>query len=208
MKCQEAYALIQDAIDGRLSVSKKESLERHRVGCARCDAELGSYQTLANRLNAMKLEAAPRGLADRVILGLRATGRIVDPAALQRVPLPWLRTRMRVTIAAATVCLVALAMFPATIRPLTGIAGKGAIVVTDAYLVVQNANVLGGVVDNLEKNLRTLKTVLQVGFSLIATVGEIFMLPALAVLILLSLGVGWYARVIHRGSTGHASYSF
>ena len=210
MNCKDAYALIQDLIDGRLSPGEVQSLQRHTAACAGCAGELRSYRSLATLMSDLPLESPPRGLADRVIAGLRMAGRIAEPAAAAR--LPWLRTRFRVALAGVTLCAIALALFPATIRPLTGLAGKGAVVATGVYVVVQDklaqASVLNGVLGNVEKNLKTLKTVGQAGFSLVATAGEVFMLPALAFLIMLTGGIAWYARAIHRGSAGHASYSF
>ena len=210
MNCKDAYSLIQDLIDGRLSPGDARSLERHTAACPVCTAELRSYRTLTALISELTLEAPPKGLADRVIGLLRVAGRIAEPSATGR--FPWLRTRFRVALAGVTLCAIALALFPATIRPLTGLAGKGAVVATGAYVVLQDklaeASVLRGVLDNLEKNLKTLKTVGQAGFSLIATAGEIFMLPALAFLFMLTGGIAWYARAIHKGSAGHASYSF
>ncbi|MFQ5512000.1 MAG: anti-sigma factor family protein [Candidatus Krumholzibacteriia bacterium] len=212
MNCKSAYALIHDLIDGRLDTRGAGSLRRHTAECARCAGELRSHRSLVTLMDALPLETPPLGLADRVIAGLKAAGRIVEPAAVQRIPVPWLRTRFRVALAGAALCAVALSLFPATIRPLTGLAGKGAVALTNAFVAVEDevarVEVLVGVADNVQKNLRTLWTVLQAGFSLVATVGEIFMLPALAFVILLTAGIAWYARALHRGSTRHASYSF
>lgn len=210
MNCKDAYALIQDLIDGRLGPRDTRSLERHTAACPGCTAEVRSYRTLAALMSDLTLEAPPRGLADRVIAGLKTAGRIAEPSAAGQ--FPWLRTRLRVALAGAMLCAIALALFPATIRPLTGLAGKGAVVATGAYVTLQDkfaqASVLSGVLDNVEKNLKTLKTVGQAGFSLIATAGSVLMLPALAFLIMLTGGIAWYARAVHRGSAGHASYSF
>ncbi|MEE9270125.1 MAG: hypothetical protein V3V49_07680 [Candidatus Krumholzibacteria bacterium] len=212
MKCKDAYALIQDLIDGRLSTRDTEPLERHRSKCARCASELRTYQALTALMDDMRPETPPRGFADRVIVGLKATGRIAETAAVRRVGVRWLRTRSRVALASAMLCLVALSLFPATIQPLTGLAGKGAVVVTGALVAVQDwlasGNAITRVVDNVEKNLRTVKTVLHAGFSVVSTAGDVLMLPALFILLMLTVGGAWYARVNHRGSTGHASFSF
>jgi anti-sigma factor RsiW len=212
MKCKDAYTLIQDLIDGRLSTGDTESLERHRSECDRCASELRAYQALTTLMDDMTRESPPGAFADRVIAGLKATGRIAETATVRRVRVRWSRTRWRVGLASAMLCLVALSLFPATIQPLTGLAGKGAVVVTDALVAVQDwlgsGNAITRVVDNMERNLRTIKTVLQAGFSVISTAGGVLMLPALAILLMLTVGGAWYARVIHRGSTGHASFSF
>ncbi len=209
MKCKDAYTLIQDLIDGRLSTRDTEPLERHCSKCARCASELRAYQALTALMNDMTPETPPRGFADRVIAGLKATGRIAETATVR---VRWLRTWSRVALASAMLCLVALALFPATIQPLTGLAGKGAVVATGALVAVQDwlgsGNAITRVVDNVERNLRTVKTVLHAGFSVVSTAGDVLMLPALFILLMLTVGGAWYARVNHRGSTGHASFSF
>jgi hypothetical protein len=214
MNCKNVHKLIQDYIDGRLAADERKLVGSHIDGCAKCARELRELDTLATLLGRMALEPAPQGFADRIIAKLKAGGQIVEPAAAVATGglFRWTRDRFKVSLAGAMLLLLAIALFPATIGPLEGMVGKGTVLVTDTYLQVQeraaDADILTRVLDSLQKNLRTLKTVVLAGFSLLARAGELFMIPALATIFLLTLAVLFFLRMSNKRSAQHATYSF
>lgn len=212
MKCQSVHKLLQDFVDGSLDRDKRKRVGRHLDDCTTCAQELRELQTLTTLLSEMPLEPAPQGFADRIVGKLRAAGRIAEPVAVTTGGLfNWTRDRFKVSLAGAMLLLVAIALLPATIGSLQGIVGKGTVFVTDAYLEVQekaaDADILARILDGLEKNLRTLKTIVWAGFSLLAQAGELFMVPALVTILLLTLGALLFIRVAHKRSAQHATFS-
>lgn len=217
MECSKAYALIQEFVDGRLGGGERVALKRHVARCGDCAEELRVMRSMSTLIGKLPLAKAPDTLADSVIAGLKAAGKIVErPAQVRRVrdSLPgWLQGRARVPLAAGLVFMIALSLFPATINPLKNLVGKGAVFVADTFVEVQDqlagVEIINRFFENFEKNMRTLKTIAQAGFSLVATAGDMFFFPALGMILVLCLGFAWYFRSIHRRSAHHASsFSF
>lgn len=214
MNCEEAYARIQDFIDGRLDSDGAVALRSHSARCPRCRDEMRAFEGLARMLHKMERCAPPSGFADGVVARLEAAGIIAGPGPAFSRRRAWIGAApwYRVPLALGVMALAALSLFPATIRPLTALAGKGAMVVTDAFFVAQQRlselGVLRRIAAELEHNLRPLGTVVHAGLSLLATAGEIFMLPAVAALVVIALGLAWFFRSGHGRGGEHASFSF
>ena len=143
---------------------------------------------------------------------LREAGWISEPVTAPGGLFHWTRDRFKVALAGLAVLIIAIAVFPVTIGPLEGMLGKGTVLVTDAYIEVQeraaDADALTRMLNGLERNLRMLKTVALAAFSLIARAGELFMIPALVTILLLALGVLLFLRVSNKRSAEHATFSF
>lgn len=216
MNCKDAHTLIQDYVDGELHWRDKRVLARHLVACRGCAEALRYYDALASELSQLPLVAAPAGLAEGVIAKLRGAGRIADrsPAA-RRVrrwgAFAWLPARLRVPVAAAVAFVVVAAVVPITSELFHTVVGKGTVMVADTYLDVSegldSVEAAGGFVDGLERNLRTLGTVLRAAFSLLVQLGEHLALPAVGMLATLILGAAWLLRHRQRRSSGHAAIS-
>ena len=112
----------------------------------------------------------------------------------------------------AIVMLVAIAVSPSTIGVLASFAGKSAVMATDIYVTVQDqagrVEALRGVVEGMATLVRLVKTVIMAAFSIVATLGSVFKVPAFTLIILLSAVAGVYIRVQHKRGAHHASYSF
>ena len=212
MDCKDLNRLIHDLADGSLEGDDRKRMKRHIDGCPRCAQQLSELRSLNTLLDEMPLEPAPLGFADRVIGRLREAGRIAEPVTAPGGLFHWTRDRFKVALAGLTVLIVAIAVFPVTIGPLEGIVGKGTVLVTDAYIEVQeraaDADALTRMLDALKTNLRTLKTVALAALSLLARAGELFVIPALATILLLTLGVLFFLRVSQKRSSERATYSF
>ena len=165
-------------------------------------------------LNTMERESPSASFSDRVIGTLKAQGRIADPAVVAATAprrSAWFsRPVFRVPMVAFVLLLVAAAMFPATIQPLTQVAGKSAVVLADGVTGIQNttSTTFGAEGSTFTKSMQTLKTILMAALSLLFSAGQFLMCPALAVILALSLGVYGYIRGMHRRSAHHAIYSF
>lgn len=207
MKCNQAYDQINEWVDGTLA--EAEAFKQHVSGCERCGVELRAQESLIRALNTSPLDAPPKGFVDRIIGKLRASGHILTAPAPAHVDWRW---PIRIPLAAALLIVIAVALMPSTIEPLMSGLATGAVAVTDIWVAVQdkiaNANLLDKAMTNIERNVGTLATVARAGFSLLASVGEMFMLPALAALLTLALGVLWYFRAAHRRGPHSSSFSF
>jgi anti-sigma factor RsiW len=212
MNCRDLDTLVHDLADGSLKGRDRERVKRHVDGCPNCAQQLSELRSLNTLLDEMPLEPAPLGLADRVIGRLKEAGRIAEPVTAPGGLFYWTRDRFKVALAGMAVLIVAIAVLPLTIGPLEGIVGKGTVLVTDAYIEVQerasDAGALSRMLDVLERNLRMLKTVALAAFSLLARAGELFMIPALLTILLLTLGVLLFLRVSQKRSGERATYSF
>ena len=212
MTCGDFNRLIHDFADGILEGDERKRVKRHIDGCAGCAQQLAEVRSLNTLLDEMPLEPAPLGFADRVVDRLREAGWISEPVTAPGGIFHWTRDRFRVALAALAVLIVAIAVFPVTIGPLEGMLGKGTVLVTDAYIEVQeraaDADALTRMLDGLERNLRMLKTVALAAFSLLARAGELFMIPALVTILLLTLGVLLFLRVSQKRGAESATYSF
>lgn len=214
MKCDAAYELVQEFVDGLLPAEQRARFESHMEGCGRCSAEVHSY----GRINVMLTESlapepVPAGFSDRIIGSLKVAGRIreVEPASAGI--LGWLRTPLRAPLAAAMLLLIAVSLFPVTGGLLEGLVGKGTVVVADTVVEFQekasaDVGVFTRFVATLQKTFRTLKTVALAAVSLVIRAGELFMIPATAMLMVLIAGVVFFFRAARRRSTHHVSLSF
>ncbi|MCK5408219.1 MAG: hypothetical protein KAJ37_12210 [Candidatus Krumholzibacteria bacterium] len=212
MNCKNFNTLIQDLADGSLEGDDLAGANRHIDGCPNCAQQLSELRSLNSLLGGMPLEPAPRGFADRIISKLWEAGRIVEPVAVPGGLFHWTRDRFRVALAGLAVLIVAIAVSPMTIGPLEGMLGKGTVLVTDAYIEVQEragaADVVTGMLEAVKTNLRMLKTVALAAFSLLARAGELFVIPALVTILLLTLGVLLFLRTSQKRSSERATYSF
>jgi len=212
MNCRDFNTRIHDLADGSLEGDDLANANRHIEGCPDCTRQLGELRSLNSLLDGMPLEPAPLGFANRVIDRLREAGRIAEPMAVPGGLFSWTRDRFRVALAGLAVVIIAMAVSPMTIGPLEGMLGKGTVLVTDAYIEVQeraaDADALTRMLVALKTNLRMLKTVALAAFSLLARAGELFMIPALVTILLLTLGVLLFLRVSQKRSSERATYSF
>jgi len=217
MDCKKVGGLIQDLVDGELVSDDSDLVRKHVGSCSKCADELRSLRTLISTLNRMELAPVPVRLADRVIDRLRHAGRIVVPQSAAPGPFGrlfgWIPASYRVPVAAAILVLFAVAIIPAAVGVFEGFVGKGTVLVTDTYLEVQDrvaaVDILSRLIENLEKDLRMLKTILLAGFSLLAQAGTMLMIPALLSILVLSVGVLLFLRVSHKRSAQHATmFSF
>ena len=201
-------------IDGTIVDGQRARLDRHLSRCPNCEQTLSRFQTLDERLGRMALDPVPEGFSDRVIDTLRAAGMIRQPAtAARRVGfLGGFAARLTAPAVALVVLLVLVALFPSAVGTLKGLAGTGVVFVTDSYLAIRDTmasvEVLNPFFAAAAKIPRTTGTVLNAGFSLLASAGETLMLPALGMLLMLTLGATWYVRNRKRGAAEHATFSF
>jgi hypothetical protein len=212
MECGNFNTLMHDLADGSLDGDDRKRVNRHVDACPKCAQQLSELRSLNTLLDDIPLEPAPLHFADRVIGKLRDAGRIAEPVTAPGGLFHWTRARFRVALAGLMILIVAIAIFPVAIGPLEGIVGKGTVLVTETYIEVQeraaDAGAFTRMLDGLEKNLRMLKTIALAAFSLIARAGELFMIPALVTILLLTLGVLLFLRVSQKRSAESATFSF
>ena len=212
MDCKKINKLIHDFVDGSLERGTHAEAKRHIDECSKCAQELDELRSLNALLSDMPPETVPVGFADRVVAKLKVAGRIAEPVSAPVGVFHWTRRRFRVSLAGVALLLVAVVVFPLTIGSLEGIAGKGTVLVADTYLAVQeavaNADFLFRIVDSLEDNFGTLKTIALAGLSLLVRAGELFMIPAALTILLLTLGALFFFRVTQKRSAEHATFSF
>jgi anti-sigma-K factor RskA len=206
MKCKHALTLVQDFVDGQLGSGDHRRLEAHINDCRACAAEVNAYRRIALMLDdTLEYEPVPRGFSDRVIGLLKASGQIRHRRRQGALSRP----AFRAPLAAAAVFIVILAIFPTTVGMLEALVGKGTVLVADTYIELQekapDVGVFTKTVITLQKNLHMLKTVALAGVSLIVRAGELFMIPALALLLTLGVGVMWLMRA--RRNASHVSLS-
>ena len=218
MDCKKAYSMIHDFLDGTLSAEDEKAFDHHVAGCRACARQIATYRSMEAHLNRMERERAPEGLAEPVIRYLKATGRIRAPraaAGAERVwerVLWWLPERLRVPALAAVVLVVVLSVVSILSGSFLGMVGKGTIAAKDVYLdahqTITDVRVLDDVSKDLEKDVRTAKTVVGAVYLLLSFLGQTYMIPALVMILMLSVLAGWYVKTILRRSDENASYSF
>ena len=224
MNCKDAHYVIHDYIDGAIRDRDRKGFELHLADCAECVQALEHYRVLMQEMDRFEYAPVPAGLTDRVIESLRATGQIVADgvARVERAPVTrrvrsglfgWMPPRLRTPVAVGLILLITAAILPAAIDTFRDALGKGAVLVTDTYLKVEDglgdASVATSFFENVKKNLQTIGTVVRALFSLLAWLGSQFLLPAAGMLITLVVGVAWYLRHHHqRRTTRNASFSF
>ena len=218
MNCKKAYALIQDFVDGGLTGPEAKAFGRHVAGCSKCTRELERYGSLVSSLGEVTLEEVPAGFGERVISHLKQTGRIhgpvpsVQPRRAWPAVFDWVPTAFRAPAFAAVLVLALLSVVSIVSGQFTGFVGKSTVIAADAFIDVQDTitkvNLLDRVLESVSRDVRTVKTVLDAVLSLAATAGEAFMLPAMAFILMLVVGLGWYLRTANKRSTQNASFSF
>ncbi|UCH82842.1 MAG: zf-HC2 domain-containing protein [Candidatus Latescibacterota bacterium] len=216
MDCKKAYDLIHEVIDGTARGGDRVAVKRHVARCDRCAERFHSQRSLMGYLNRLEVEEVPEGFGERVIGYLKATGRIVETVtahepergALGRI-FDWLPVSVRIPVGAAATLLVVFAVVSIASGQFTGFVGKSTVMATNAYIDVQNTmgsvEVLNGFFDGVSRNLRTGKTILSAGLSLLSEAGNTYMIPAIGMFVMLTIGLGWYIRTARRRRTENAS---
>jgi hypothetical protein len=219
MDCKKAYSLIQDFVDGTIGAVDKGQLEHHVAMCPKCAAEIEAFKSLDALLSEVEFEEVPVGFADAVIDHLRSTGHIRQPSpAVARAPrvwtglFGWLPARLNAPVAVAALLVIVLSVISITSGRFEGFVGKSTVFVTDAYLDAQqtlgSVGFICGIVEGVAKDIGTIKTIVSAGFSLLSTAGEALMLPAVLLVLALTIGLGWFVKAGRKRSTHNASYSF
>lgn len=219
MHCKKAYSLIQDFVDGTLDGDERRGFERHVTDCPKCALEIESYRSLNALLGGMDVEDVPEGFEVPVINFLKSTGRIREPLAAvgggKRVLSAisgWLPAQFGVPATVATLAIVAFAVFSVLTGRLQEIVAKGTVMATETFIVVNETvarlHLLDKFTEVLARDLRMIKTILGAGSSLISTAGAAFMIPALGLVIMLTLGLGWYFKTVSKRSAQNASFIF
>lgn len=212
MNCREASDLIQDYVDGRVDGARRKRLTQHTAECDHCAQELIWYQALVADIEGMERAEVPAGFADGIIRELRARRRIVRLRIVDaRGWLATLPSRLGGALAVVAILVAAFVVFPSFVGFVGDVVGKAVLLVTETYIEVQDqlarVAVADRFIDSLAANLRTLKTVIMAGFSLLSTLGGVLLLPALGLVALVAVGLGWYYRAQKRGAH-HATFSF
>ncbi len=217
MDCEKAYSMIQDFLDGTMSPGERESFNRHVAGCPSCARALAAYRGLGTALDDMELESVPEGFAEPVIRFLRATGRIggsteVERTSRARGVFAWVPRRVRVPAVAAALLVIILSAVSITSGRFQGFVVKSTVAAADAFVGVQqtvsNVQVLDGVSEGLQRDMRTAKTVADAVYLLVAVAGQPYMVPALLMIVMITVCAGWYVRSSRKRSAEHASYCF
>jgi anti-sigma factor RsiW len=218
MDCKKAYSIMHDFLDGTMSPDEEKAFDRHLAGCPACARELRAYRSLNTLLDGMELEDAPRGFAEPVIGFLKATGRIREPVTAGGVGqiwtavFGWVPARLRVSAVATALLLVVLSVVSITSGRFQDFAGKSTVAATKAYIDVQrtmsSVEILDGISQGLQRDVRTAKTIAGAVYLLLAVAGQPYVIPALAAVLMITIGVWWYAKTIHKRRTQNASYCF
>ena len=101
MQCAEFDALLTEAIDGTLAGGRREDFERHKAGCAACQALFAEVTSGVAWLEELEEVAPPRMLVHNI---LAATSGAAQEAAQAEVrPSAWERLRRQVRVVLAPV---------------------------------------------------------------------------------------------------------
>jgi hypothetical protein len=210
--------MIQEFLDGTLSAEEEKAFDRHVAGCAACARQIAAFRAVESHLGRLEKETPPEGFAEPVIRYLKAAGKIRAPLPSRRAErvrervLWWLPGRLRVPALAAVALVVVLSTVSVMSGSFLGMVGKGTIAAKDVYLdahqTITDVRVLDDVSKDLEKDVRTAKTVAGAVYLLISVLGQTYMLPALVTILLITVLASWYVKAILRRSDENASYSF
>lgn len=212
MTCPESHVHVHDYIDGEMTVSDRERFETHLAHCPECALAVDRYRSLGGFLSELERLPAPRMLGIRVMSKLKAAGRVAEQSPVAR-RLPtgifrWLPASLRLPVAAAFALVLALAILPVTAGLLMSLAGQGTVLVAETYVEAHDqVDFIERVVDNAGHIFRMMLTVGQAILSVLATIGELFLIPALGMLLVLALGAVIYLRNQHRRSAQNAMFS-
>ncbi len=219
MDCKKAYSLIQDFVDGTLGGDERRGFERHVVDCPKCTLEIEAYRSLNSFLGGMAVEEVPESFDVPVINFLKSTGRIRKPivaeSGAKRVLSAvsgWLPAQFGVPATVVTLAIIAFSVFSVVTGKLQEIVVRGTVLATETFIVVNDAvarvHLFDKLVDVLARDLRMIKTILSAGSSLVSTAGAAFMIPALGLIVMLTLGLGWYFKTVSKRSAQNASFIF
>jgi len=164
----------------------------------------------------MERVAAPEGLAEPVIRYHKATGRIRPPRPAGRAErvgekvLWWIPEQWRIPALASLLLVVALSAASIASGSFLGMVGKGTIAAKDVYIDVNktftDVRALDDVPGDIEKDMRTAKTVVGAVYLLLSALGQAYMIPAVAMILAITFLTGWYVKTNRRRSNEHASY--
>jgi hypothetical protein len=219
MDCKHAYSLIQDFVDGALADEDRREFERHLSTCPACAREVETYRSLNAFLGDMSVEEPPTGLEVPVINFLKSTGRIREPATVKRGPrrvaaeiFGWIPAHFGVPVTVTTLALIAFSAFSIVTGRFQELVGRGAVLATDTYLGVQETvgqvQFLDKLGEIIARDFRMAKTIMGAGLSLVSTAGSAFVIPAVGLIVMLTIGFGWYFKTISKRSAQNASYTF
>lgn len=218
MDCKKAYSMINDFLDGTLSAEDEKAFDGHVAGCRACARQIAAYRSVEAHLNRMERESPPEGFAEPVIRYLKATGRIHEPVAAARAErvwervLWWLPERLRVPALASVLLVVVLSTVSIMSGSFLGMVGKGTIAAKDVYLdahqTITDVRVLDDVSKDLEKDMKTARTVAGAVYLLLSVLGQTYMIPALVMILMIAVLAGWFVKTTLRRSDENASYSF
>lgn len=219
MDCKKAYSLIQEFVDGTLDGKERRGFENHVVDCPECTLEIEAYRSLNSFLGDMTVEDAPVDFEVPVINFLKSTGRIREPIAAEsgakRVlsgVFGWLPAQFGVPVTVTVLAIVAFSVFSVITGRFQEIVARGTVLATDTFIVVHEAvariHLFDKLGEVLAKDFRMIKTILNAGSSLVSTAGDAFMIPALGLIIMLTVGLGWYFKTVSKRSAQNASFIF
>ncbi len=216
MDCKKAYALISDYLDGTLSPDEAAAFDRHVSRCPACAREIEAYRSLGALLGGLEREEAPHGLAEPVIHFLKSTGRIREASATSRREgawaraIEWLHGKATVPVVAAAAVLIVLTVVSISSGSFLGMVGKSTVAAKDVYIdaqqTISDVQVLDGVSDGIERDMRTAKTVANALYLLLSVAGQDYMIPAFIMFLMITVSIAWYLRTVHRRSNENASY--
>lgn len=218
MDCKTAHSMIHEFLDGTLGPDRARSFKAHAAECPACAREIEGYRALERRLRAVEPESPPAGFAEPVVRFLKATGRIrageVGAEAGRRGAglAGWIPARLRVPAVAAALLIAVLATISIGSGRFVGFLGKSTVAATTTYIGVQRTvskvAILDDVSEGLEQDVRKAKTLANAAYLLISFAGHAYVMPAVLMLLAVTLGAAWYIRFSARRSAGHASYCF
>jgi anti-sigma factor RsiW len=214
MDCRKAYALINEYLDGTLSPGDAAAFDRHVGRCPACAREMEAYRSLGALLGDLDREEAPSGLAEPVIQFLKSTGRIREARVGREVAwaraFEWLHRKATVPVVAAAVVLIAFTAVSIFSGSFLGMVGKSTVAAKDVYIdaqqTISEVQVLDGVSDGIQRDMRTAKTVANAVYLLLSVAGQVYMIPALIMFLMVTVSIAWYLRTVHRRGDENASY--
>jgi len=216
MDCRKTQSLIHDFLDGTMSAADEKEFDRHVSGCRGCAREIAAYRSIESNLGRLERAEEPEGFSEPVIRYLKATGRIREPRPAGRAERAgelifwWIPARWRVPALASLLLAVALSALSIASGSFAGMVGKGTIAAKDAYIdahrTLAEVRVLDDVPGDIEKDMRTAKTLAGAVYLLLAALGQTYMIPAVAMILAVTFLTGWYVKTMRRRSDENAPY--
>lgn len=216
MDCRKTQSLIHDFVDGTLDPADEKAFDRHASGCRECTRQIAAYRSIETNLGRMERMGAPEGFSEPVIRYLKAAGRIRAPLPASRAGrigemiFWWIPERWRAPALASLVLAVALSALSIASGSFVGMVGKGTIAAKDVYIdahrTLTEVRVLDEVPGDIEKDMKTAKTLAGAVYLLLAALGQTYMIPAVVLILAITALTGWYVKAIRRRSNENASY--